>query len=53
MSGSGREALPDAWEWSGGPSECPAEVGMPSVRLRSGREALPDVRESWEATREA
>ena len=30
MYGSGREALPDAWEWSGGPPECPGVVGKPS-----------------------
>ena len=52
MSGSGLEALPDVWEWSGGPPGCPVVVGKPSwmsgrpSRMsKSGREALADVRE--------
>ena len=55
MSGSGREALPDVREWSGGPLGCPVVVGGPSrmsgmvgrpFRM-SGccREYLQDVRE--------
>ena len=35
ISGSGREAHPDVWEWSGGPFECPGVV----------REALSDARQ--------
>ena len=55
MSGSGRETLPDVWEWSGGPSGCPRVVGGPPrypgvvgkpFRMSgSGQEALPDIRE--------
>ena len=30
MSGSGRKALPDVWEWSGGPPGSPEVVGRPS-----------------------
>ena len=30
MSGSGREALPDIQEWSGGLPGCPEVVGKPS-----------------------
>ena len=51
MSGSGREALPtgwvalpDVWEWSGGPPEYPRVVGRPSRMSASGREAFPHVR---------
>ena len=42
------EPLPDVWEWSGGPPECPGVVGKPSRRSESGREALTDV---WEWSR--
>ena len=55
MSGSGREALKNIWEWSGTlpdvrdwsgfPPGCPGVVGKPYRRSGSGREALPDVRE--------
>ena len=56
MSGSGRVALPNVREWSGGLPGCPGVVGRPSrmsesglVRpsqmFGSGRKALPDVRE--------
>ena len=45
MSGSGSEALPDVWEWSGGPPGCPGVVGRPFQMNGSGSEALPDV---WE-----
>ena len=52
MSGSGRESIPDVWEWSkdpprcsGGPLECPGLVGMLSRMSGSGREAFLDV---WE-----
>ena len=39
-----REALPDIWEWSGGPPGCPGVVERPSLISVSGREALSDVR---------
>ena len=52
ISGSGREVLPDVWEWSGGPPGFLGVVRMPSQMSESGRvalsvvqEALPDVRE--------
>ena len=45
MSGSGREALPNAWELSEGTPECLGVVGRPSLKSGMGREALPDVRE--------
>ena len=52
MSGSGREALPDVQEWSGGPNGCSGVVGRPSrlvgmpFRMSgSGREALLNVQE--------
>ena len=44
MTGSGREAFPDVWEWSGGPPECLGVVRSPSRMSGSGLEALPDVR---------
>ena len=44
MSGSGREALADVREWSGGPFECPGVVGRLSRMPGSGREALSNVR---------
>ena len=47
MSGSGREALPDVQERSGGPPGCPGVVVSPARMFRSGREALLDVREWW------
>ena len=47
--GSGREGLPDVWEWSGDPLEClggslgcPGVVGRPSKISGSGWEALLD-----------
>ena len=56
MSESGREALPDVREWSGGsgdlrevsagPTGCPGELWRPSHMYGSGREALPDVQKS-------
>ena len=46
MSGSGREAIPDVREWSGGPPGCPGVVGRPSRMSGSGQEALPNVR-AW------
>ena len=46
MSGSGREALTDDREWSGGPLGCPVLVGRASRMSGSFCEALPDVRES-------
>ena len=45
MSGSGREALGDLREWSGGPPKCPGVVERLTEIYGSGREALPDVRE--------
>ena len=52
MSGSSLEALPDIWQWSGGPPKCskaptgsPVVVGWPSQMSGSGREALTDVQE--------
>ena len=54
MSGSDWEALPDVWEWSGGPPRCPGDVGrtsrmsvfrMPSRMSGSARKDLPDARE--------
>ena len=45
MSGSGREAIGDLLEWSGGPTKCPGEVGRPSRMFGRGRGALGDVRE--------
>ena len=39
-------SLPDIQEWSGDPPACPGVVGRPSSMSRSGREALPDDRES-------
>ena len=59
MSGSGRKAIPNVWEWSGGPREnpgvvgglfgCPRVVGKTSQMSVSVRQTLPDVREWWEA----
>ena len=48
MSESGRDALPNVWEWSGGPPRCPGVVERISRMSRSGRETLPNVRECWE-----
>ena len=45
MSGSSRDALPDVWQWSGGPSGRQGVVGRPSQMSGRGREAFPDVRE--------
>ena len=45
MYGSGREALPDDREGSGGPPRCPVVDWRPSKMSGSSREALPDVRE--------
>ena len=36
----GWEALPNVWEWLGGPSGCPGVVGRPSRMPGSCREAL-------------
>ena len=46
MSESGREALKDVQEWSGGSPKCLGVVGRPSQICGSGREALPEVREA-------
>ena len=40
MSGSGRKALPDVREWSGGHPGCLFVVGRPSRMSERGREAL-------------
>ena len=45
MSGCGREALTDVWEWSGCNHGCQGVVGMPSRMSGSGQEAFLDVRE--------
>ena len=45
MSGSVREALPDVREWPGEVGRPSRMVGLPSLMTRSGREALPGVRE--------
>ena len=45
MYDSGREALEDLREWSGGPSECPGVVGMPSRMSKSGGDDFTDVQE--------
>ena len=45
MSGSGREALPNVQEWSGGSPGCPGVVGRPSQMSGSGWKALTEVRE--------
>ena len=52
MTDSGREALSDVREWTGGPPESPGVVGSfyrksekPSRMSGSGRVAFPDVRE--------
>ena len=44
-SGSGRKALPEVREWSGGRRGGLGVVGRPFRRSGSGREALPEVRE--------
>ena len=45
MSRSGREALPNVREWSGGPPGCPGLVGRPNWMSVSGLEANAEV---WE-----
>ena len=44
MSGSGREALQDVLEWSGGHPGCPGVVGRNYQMSGSDREALLDFR---------
>ena len=44
MYGNGWEALPDVWEWSGGPPGCPGVVGRSFRKSVSGREELSEVR---------
>ena len=48
MSGSGRETLPDVWEWSGDPPGCPGVVGRPSQMSGSGRETPRMSGSGWE-----
>ena len=45
MFGSGRKAIPNVREWSGGPPGCLRVIGSPSQMSESGWEALLDVRE--------
>ena len=45
MSGSGREALPNIREWSGGPPGCPGVVGKPSRMSAIGWEPYIEVRD--------
>ena len=40
-----QEALPGVWEWSEDPPGSLGVVGWSSQMTRSGRKALPDVRE--------
>ena len=49
ISGRGREAHPDVWEWPGDPPKCPGVIGRPSRMSGSGREALLDIRSDKEA----
>ena len=42
---SGREALPDVWEWSGVSPGSLGVVWRLSLMSGSGRESLPDVQE--------
>ena len=61
MSGSGREALPNVWEWletfldvrewSGGTPACARVVRTPFRKFGSGREAFSDVREALPVVR--
>ena len=44
-SSSGRKALQEVREWSGGLPGVPAVVGKPSRRSGSGREALQEIRQ--------
>ena len=43
MFRSGREALPDVLELSGGPPRCPEKFERPLWKSRKGRETLPNV----------
>ena len=45
MSGSGREALPDVREWSGGPPGCPGVVWRPTQmsECSGGPPGCPEV----------
>ena len=45
MTDSCRDALPEIWDWSGGPPECSGVVGRPSRMSRRGWEALTYVQE--------
>ena len=45
MSGSGREALQDVWEWWGGSPGSPGVVGWLFRMSGSGQETLHDVQE--------
>ena len=41
MSGNGRKAIPNVWEWLGAPPGCPGAVGRPFKLSRSG--GLPNT----------
>ena len=43
-AGRGWEALPEDWEWSGGPAKGPGVVGRPTQRVGTGREAITEGR---------
>ena len=45
MKGSGRLALPDVREWSGGPSGCPGVVERVPRMPGSCQEVFPEVQE--------
>ena len=47
MFGSGREALPDVREWSGGPREFTGVVGRPTRITSSGRRPSRISRSGW------
>ena len=49
MNGTGRESLPDVWEWSGGPPEYPGVVGKTFRMSGSGQKILPDIQVWLEA----
>ena len=46
MSRTGREIIPEVWEWSVGRSTVPGGVGRPSRRSGTGWETLSEV-QNW------
>ena len=44
-AGSGREAIMEGREWSGGPPGGPGQVERPTWRARSGPEVIPEGQE--------